>query len=186
MKQLIMVTGLKRSGKDTLGNYLVKEHGYIKAQPIACFKSALQEWFNFSDDQMNGRDKEKIDMRWGISPRKLMQLFGTDLMKDKLGQLVPEYKLVTGDNLWAMVFKEWYLNQPDGKYVVCDWRFPEEREIFGNLDGIITVRVLNNRISNKDTHVSEKYINSMAVDFEIKNNGSFEEFYKNITKKLII
>jgi hypothetical protein len=178
-----MVTGLKRSGKDTLGNYLVKNYGYIKAQPIACFKAAIQDWFDFSDDQMNNtRAKEKIDPRWGISPRKLMQLFGTDLMKTCLGNLAPEYALVTGNNLWAKIFKEWYLKQPDGKYVVCDWRFPEEREIFGNLEGITTVRVINNRVVSSDTHISEQHIMKMSVNFEITNNGTLEEFYKNIDK----
>ena len=89
MKELIMITGHKRAGKDTMGDYLVEYHSYTKAQPMACFKDAIQQWFGFTGEQMNGRLKEVVDPRWGISPRELMQLFGTDLMKDVLGVLCP-------------------------------------------------------------------------------------------------
>lgn len=182
-KTLTLITGLKRAGKDTMGDYLISKHGYIRAQPFACFKPFIQQIFSFTDNQMTDTIlKETIDPRWGISPREVMQLFGTDLMKTELGRLCPKYKQVTGNNLWAKVFYEWYLRQPCGDYVVCDWRFPEERDIFKTLEGIRTVRVNNNRILNNDTHISEHYISTMKVDYEIYNNSSLKQYYKEIDK----
>lgn len=179
MKKLIMVTGYKRSGKDTLGTYLVKNYGYKKAQPFACFKTALKNWFGFSDEQMEGNLKETIDPRWGISPRELMQIFGTDLMKDCLGDLCPNYAETTGHNIWAKVFRDWYLRQPDGKYVVCDWRFPEEYDMISDLPNITKVKILV-QPDYVDEHISELYIESLPCDYGIVNWGTLEEFYDNI------
>ena len=181
-KSLIVITGLKQSGKDTMADYLVKEHGYIKAQPFACFKPAIADWFKFNKEQMNGKLKEVIDPRWGASPRQIMQVFGTDLMKTEMGRLLPEYKKVTGDDLWAKVFREWYLATPDGKYIVCDWRFPEERDCLEDLDNIVFVRIESNRCENIDTHASEKYVSTMETDWNIVNNGTLSDYYKTIDK----
>ncbi len=180
MKELIMVTGYKRAGKDTFGDYLVDNYNYIKAQPFACFKKPLQDWFGFDDEQMNGNLKEVVDTRWGISPRELMQIFGTDLMKDCLGDLCPTYYETTGHNIWAKVFRNWYLSQPDGKYVVCDWRFPEEYEFVADLPDITTVRILNDRVDKNDTHISESYIEELPCQYAILNYDSMQEYYDNI------
>lgn len=181
-KQLIVITGLKRSGKDTAGDYLVKYRGYKKAQPLACFKPAIASWFGFTPDQMNGSLKEVIDERWQISPRQVMQIFGTDLMRCDLNKYFPKYDKKVGKNLWALVFKEWYLRQPDDRYVLCDWRFKEEKEVLKTLDNVTFVRVNNQRCNNTDMHSSEAGILDLEVDYEIQNNGTLEEYYNTIDK----
>src|SRR5574343_660335 len=49
-------------------------------------KKAVQDLFLFSDDQVYGtkEDKEMIDERWGVSPRKVMQLVGTDCLRQMI------------------------------------------------------------------------------------------------------
>lgn len=179
-KSLIVVTGLKRSGKDTLGDYIVDNWGYKKTQPYAMFKEPLGKMFGFSDEQMNGALKEVKDPFWHISPRELFQYFGTELMKKTLGELVPEYGENIGDRLWALVFKKHYMSLPDGKYVVCDWRFPEERLELEDLPNITFIRVNNSRCNATDTHASEQFIQTMPVDYEVYNNSSFALYYKQI------
>lgn len=179
MKTLLVVTGFKRSGKDTLGNYLVDNYGYIKAQPFACFKPAIAEWFGFSFEQMNGDLKEVVDPRWGISPRELMQVFGTDLMRGDLNRHLPELEKKVGKSLWIKIFKEWYLKQPDGKYVVCDWRFPEERETLIDIPGVTFIKVYNGKKST-DVHISEKGIANLKVDMTICNTGTLVDYYRVI------
>ena len=179
-KSLIVVTGLKRSGKDTLGDLLVKEFGYKKAQPFACFKPAIKQWFGFNEEQMNGSLKEVRDERWGLSPREIMQVFGTELMREDLPRHLPEHGKIVGKQLWALIFRDWYLRQPGGKYVVCDWRFPEERQAIEDLPNITFVRVVNNRVVSNDTHASEAHISKLKVDYEVMNNGSLEKYRYNI------
>lgn len=179
MKELIMVTGFKRAGKDTFGNYICENYGYKKAQPFACFKSSLKEWFDFSEEQMEGELKEVEDKRWGISPRELMQIFGTDLMKDCLSDLCPEYGKVTGRNIWSKVFRNWYLKQPDGKYVVCDWRFPEEYNVISDLPNITRIKIIKDN-NSEDSHISESYVDSLHCEYGILNWTTLQDFYDNI------
>lgn len=178
-KQLLVITGFKRVGKDTAGDYLVKKHGYIKAQPLACFKPAIQRWFGFNDEQMNGSLKEVVDPRWGVSPRELMQVFGTDLMREDLNFHLPAMEKKIGKALWVNVFKNWYENQPDGKYVLCDYRFLIEHDVLAELPNVTFIRVYNGKKS-KDMHVSEKGIAHLPVDHTIANTGTFEEYYRNL------
>lgn len=180
MKTLIVVTGTKRSGKDTMGDYLVKQYGYSKAQPFACFKTAIQQWFGFSEEQMNGKLKEVVDERWGVSPRALLQIFGTDLMRKDLNFYFPELDKKVGKSLWAKIFKDWYLRQPDGDYVVCDWRFPEEQSELQDLENIKFVRIVNPRTFSNDKHISEQAIYTLNPDFEILNDKDLETFYTRI------
>jgi len=180
MKELVVVTGKKRSGKDTFGNYLVNCYDYKKAQPFACFKTAIKNWFGFTEEQMNGSLKEVIDERWGVSPRALMQIFGTDLMRGDLNFYFPELEKKVGKGLWAKVFKTWYLRQPDGKYVVCDWRFPEERAELLDLPNVTFVKIVNPRIKSIDEHVSETSIDTLTYDYQVLNDGTLDQFYLRI------
>ncbi len=183
--KLFLVTGYKRAGKDTFGDYLVEKHGYIKAQPFAVFKTFIQKIYGFTDRQMN-EDKEIEDKRWGASPREFMQVFGTDLMKTEMGRLLPNYKKVTGDAIWARIFKIHLLNQPDGNYVVCDWRFKVEYDELLNDKNvtdkcsIIPIRIDSNRTEHKDTHISESGIGKLPANFKLNNDGTIDDFKNNI------
>ena len=180
MKQLLVITGHKRSGKDTAGSYLVEHNGYIKAQPLAVFKKALSEWFGFTPEQMDGNLKEVIDPRWGLSPRQLMQVFGTELMRKALPDLLPEHKAIVGDRLWSLVFKHWYERQPQGKYVLCDMRFLTEYNVLKDIPNTKFIKIENFRCPNTDTHQSEREIDLIPVDHIIYNNGTLEEFYSQL------
>ena len=67
---IIALSGKKRSGKDTVADYLVERFGFVKygfADPI---KEIGKIMFDFSEEQLNTDKKEEIDKRWGISPRQ--------------------------------------------------------------------------------------------------------------------
>ena len=92
MGKLIGILGRKRSGKDTAGNYVVENYGYDRyafADPI---KDILKTMFDFSDEQLNN-NKEKIDKRWNVSPRTILQKFGTDICRNELNNFIPDFNL---------------------------------------------------------------------------------------------
>ncbi len=179
MKKLIVLTGHKRAGKDTAGDYLCEKYGYKKAQPLACFKKALGEWFSFSDEQMDGDKKEVVDPRWGLSPRQLFQVFGTELMREELPNRLPEHKKVVGNKLWSLVFKHWYDRQPEGKYVLCDMRFLTEYNVLKDIPNVTFVRIDNPHCTT-DAHKSEQEIGKIPVDYIIDNSGSIVDFCEQI------
>jgi len=139
---LIAITGKKRSGKDTAGDYLVEQYGFIKARPLAIFKTAFREWFGWDDRHMEGDLKEVIDPLFGFSPRQIMQVFGTEVMKEDLGFHLPEYAEACGDNIWAYAFNRWYLEQPEGNYVLTDLRFLNE---YYAIEPDIIIRMVSDR-----------------------------------------
>lgn len=81
----IGICGRKFNGKDTLAEYLVKNHGYEQmafAKPIKDISKIL---FGFNDEQLYGSKKEEIDERWNTTPRQMMQYIGTDMFRKDPG-----------------------------------------------------------------------------------------------------
>lgn len=183
---LVCVTGKKRSGKDSLGAYLIDKHNYVKARPLAVFKFAFADWFGWDERHLEGELKEVVDERYGFSPRELMQVFGTELMKYDLGKRLPKYKETCGNDIWIFSFLDWYAKQDKTKnYVLTDVRFPNE---YSNIlralgDDVFFVRTVSDRSPN-DTHESESYVDVIPVDYSIINNGwdTFDKFHKDIDK----
>lgn len=177
---IVAVSGYKRSGKDTVGNILCDKHNFKKAPPFAIFKKAIAEWFGWDDRHLNGELKEVVDEKWGFSPRQIMQVFGTELMKEELGKLIPQYKETVGNSIWAKVFCEWYEKQDKNqKFVVTDLRFPEEQEELKKFDDVFFVRVYRN-IPHTDMHMSENKINDIIFDYFINNDGTIKELEREI------
>ena len=87
------------------------------AEPL---KKAVQDLFLFSDDQVYGtkEDKEMIDERWGVSPRKVMQVIGTDCLRQMIH---PKFHVMRMSA---------YLQQCNKPLVIIDdIRFEDEAEL---------------------------------------------------------
>lgn len=85
--KLIGIHGAKNAGKDTVASIIMmlRNHQYRQyafAKPI---KEACKVLFGFSDQILNDRRlKERIDPAWGFSPRRAMELLGTQYGRDML------------------------------------------------------------------------------------------------------
>ena len=91
--KLIGVIGTKNSGKDTLGSYLVENHGYTRYAFGDPVKQICKHLFSLSDAQLNDRKlKEAVDERWNISPRVMFQKIGTEFGQFEIFKLFPELK----------------------------------------------------------------------------------------------
>jgi|ETNmetMinimDraft_8_1059916.scaffolds.fasta_scaffold13216_3 hypothetical protein len=182
-QNLIGITGYKRSGKDTAGEYFI-ERGYIKYAFAGPLKKACQEIFMFTDEQTEGKDKEKYDDRWNISARKVFQRFGTEIFRENLADFYPEMEKIK-ENFWTYRFKIWYENQleinKDVKIVVTDVRFDNEANIIKELGGII-IKVKRKNKKNLDQHKSETSIEKIKCDYLVKNDSNIENYYKKLSK----
>jgi hypothetical protein len=147
LPKVIAITGSKRSGKDTLANYISDRYKYEKiklAQPI---KHCVSELFGWSPHQLEEDEKENIDPKWGISPRKAMQFFGTEIMQYRIQELVP--------NIDKKFLVKSLINKMDPKkyYVISDLRFYHEYEELKKLNPLI-IRI-DRPNTPIDDHVSE-------------------------------
>ncbi len=186
MPELIAFCSRKRAGKDTGANYLIENYGYTQYSFAGPLKKACQEIFMFSDEQTEGHEKERHDDRWNITARKVFQIFGTEMFREKLSDFFPEMAHLK-ENFWIYRFKIWYnkfkQENPNGKVVVSDVRFPNEADIVKKLGGVV-VKIHRNTNNKIDNHASEKQIDLIKGDYTIENNGTLQEYYNNIEQIL--
>ena len=98
---IIGIIGKKRVGKDTVADYLVTEYGFEKMALADPMKKAVKEIFLMTDEQLWGSKKDEVDERYGVSPRRILQVFGTELFQFDVYRHIPELEEKIGKrNLW--------------------------------------------------------------------------------------
>ena len=195
MPKIIAICGAKRSGKDVLAEHLVNKYNYERVAFANPLKVAVKNLFNFDDDQVGiGKDegtdrKDIVDERWGITPRAALQFFGTEIMQEKIQELLPNMKR----NFFANTLKNYIENaensgndQNDKRYVISDLRFIHEHEMLLNMpnisiNDIMIIRVIRpseNRAKEQEPHISElEYVN-IPYDIIMINNGTIDDYIR--------
>lgn len=197
MPKIIAICGAKRSGKDVLADHLVKKYNYERLAFADPLKLAVKSLFNFDDNQVSigedkGTDKKDIiDEKWGITPRAALQFFGTEIMQEKIQELLPTIKR----NFFANTLKNHIENAEEGKkFVISDLRFIHEYDMLANLSNIahkdkMIVRVIRpskNRTKKQETHISEVEYTNIPYDIIMINNGSIDEYISRFEKLISI
>ena len=177
---LVGIAGRKGVGKDTVADYLVQHHGYVRKSFADPIKTTVVDLFRLEPHQMEGDEKEAIDPRHNLSPRQMMQLVGTDM-----------FRRMVRDSFWTDYFTEWFLRQPDGtRVVVPDVRFQNEVDVIKSLGGIVIRIDRNNdtvdgRHLLKDMHESEIGVSSLQqIDQVIMNDDTITHLCENIERLL--
>ena len=179
---LIGLSGLKGSGKDTVGAYLVKEHGFerrsfadkLKESAAALFGVEvwqLEEWKNDPD--------AFIDIYSQGSPvttlivREFLQRYGSEAHTD-----------IFGEDFWAdqvLPVGGFYAGRA---IVVTDVRRRSEIDRVLTLGGHI-VYIEGPALDQKDPHRTEVEMEySARVGYRLKNDRGMMELYDNIEKML--
>lgn len=191
--KIIAICGAKRSGKDVLAEHLVQKYNYKRISFAEPLKIAVKGLFNFEDNQVGiGEDtgddrKDIVDERWGITPRAALQFFGTEMMQEKIQELLPNMKR----NFFANTLVNHINNaKEDTKFVISDLRFIHEYEMLLNISNInikdiLVVRVIRpskDRIKDPVPHISELEYTSIPYDIIMINNGSIEDYINRFEK----
>jgi dephospho-CoA kinase len=193
---LIVVLGKKGSGKDTFSDYIIEKHGFIKYSFADPLKKGLQHFFNLTDEQLyDPKIKEIIDPRWGVSPRQLFQVIGTDVFQYSLKKFLHNINSTDNNDTrthWVILFKQWYeklLNENlNPNVIIADGRFIHEIDEIRKMGGKIIKVIRPIFDNNKDMHKSEMEMDEIPdeyIDHIIYNQGSLEDFYHHIDKIII-
>ena len=168
---IIAICGPKRAGKDTIADHLISKYNYEKIKIADPLKSVTKELFGFTEDQIGETDaKDIIDERWGITPRRALQFFGTEVMQYKIQELLPDI----GRKFWINRLVEGSISNPGAKYVISDLRFLHEyEELYKKTkDNLCIIKVLRpGKTDEKDTHVSELEYKGIKEDILLINDG---------------
>lgn len=181
---LIGFLAKKRHGKDTIADYLVKKYDFVKESFASPIKESLKKMFLFSEDQVNGDLKEVEDPRWKVSPRKVMQFFGTEIARNQFSQIMPHI----GNNFWLQHFifrMEDLVKSGKNMIALSDVRFPNEVALVKEQGGIV-IKIVRPGQTIKDEHESERLIDEIKdYDYLIVNDGTLEDLYKKVDDLLM-
>lgn len=183
--KIIGICGKRRSGKDTLANYICTHYTFENKKISDNLKSLVKILFGFSDTQVENDEKDIIDPLWNISPRQSLQFFGTEIMQYKIQELLPDINR----KFWIKSFiTNNIINNISKNIVISDLRFNHEYEELKK-HNILIIRIDResniNNIENVDDHCSETEHIQIPADIIIKNDGTIEELYSKINKELI-
>lgn len=166
--EVIGVHGPLNGGKDTVGNYIMAacKHSFIRyafAKPI---KEACKVMFGFTHQQMEDRIlKEQVDEFWGFSPRKAMQLLGTEYGRGLLREdiWIKRAELEVKENLRSNITT-----------IITDVRFQNEADWIRAQPNmmLIYLQVPNLKRDEKYQHSSENGIDLLESDKVIINDKS--------------
>ena len=211
MPRIIAICGAKRSGKDVLAEHLVRKYNYERIAFAEPLKHAIKTLFNFDDEQVGiGEDtgtgkKDALDERWGITPRAALQFFGTEVMQEKIQELLPDIKR----NFFANTLKNYIKTRmganEEQRFVISDLRFLHEYDVLFSIpnirkDDIAIIRVIRPDagflgISNdavaaaRDavaaasiSHKSEQEYINIPYDIILFNNGTIDAYIEKFDK----
>ena len=182
---IVGITGHAGSGKDSSTDYLTTIlPDNSKVLHFADKLKAIGRLF-FTDEQLKDRRlKETTDEFWGISPRKFLQMCGTEMFRN-----------VWREDIWTKCLEREIMymqgnadeNAKGCIVFVPDVRFHNEADTIHKLGGIV-VRVVrqDNPLSIDARHDSERFIDELPVDLTVENKAdNSEEWSLEFAKSLV-
>tara|TARA_Y100000114_G_C11743158_1_gene320144 strand:+ start:150 stop:800 length:651 start_codon:yes stop_codon:yes gene_type:complete len=193
---IIGICGLIGSGKGTVADILVDEH-FKKISFADKLKDGVSTVFGWDRQKLEGDTDDSREWReledkfWTnetgrkITPRLVLQLFGTDCMRDGFD-----------NGIWVSLVKKKLLENPNTDFVIPDVRFENEIKMIKEVGGKVWV-VIRGQTPNwlieyqrhdiippKNIHSSEYRWVKEKKDVVIDNNGSIEELRDQVLSHL--
>ena len=196
MLDLIGITGLKESGKNTAAEVLISKAGYVPDAFADDLKGIIYDIKGISvwvpskvtpllPEGGYARYRDIVDELGLETAKKLvpdvrliLQTFGTEAMRSRFGPSV------WSDRVLARVAERRALPHPV-RTVVTDVRFPDEAEAIKAAGGVVLRILRPSQGVNTDTHASEAAMASIVADAEIINDGSVTKLHVKVLEAFL-
>lgn len=170
---VIGLTGLMNSGKTTIADYLIVQHGFTRLKFAAGLKDMMRA-LGLLESEIEGALKEVPSAQLnGRTPRYAMQTLGTEWGRVHMGQ-----------DFWVNLLVQKVHSFYGGKDVVIDdCRFPNEaaaiqRDLMGEVWRVVRG---NGAVG---THASEAEQRAINADLTVMNNGTLDELLVKVDEVL--
>lgn len=160
LPRVVAFCGYAGCGKDTAADVLVEVFGYKRIAFADALRSAVCEMFDIPVEYMLDRKLKEtpLDRPPYKSPREILQYVGTEGMRSYY------------PTIWVDKVRRIIEANPDQRYVISDWRFPNEGDFLKEINGR-RVRLDRRGVVRTHVHASESHIDTMEVDEVIRNDG---------------
>lgn len=167
--------GKARSGKDTVAKMLVKKHFKVFAFADKG-KEIMKDLYDLSDEQVFGSLKEVVDVRYGLTPRYMMQYWMTTGCRE------------LDQNVWVRHLENSINSSGWPLVIVTDVRRKNEAEFIKRVGGYLVkvTRAGAAAAGGINNHVSETELDEIGCDFELQNNSSLEELEEAVSKLFLM
>jgi hypothetical protein len=163
-------------GKDAAAAFLVQEHGFTQMRFADALKDVCSLVFGWSREDMEDASfKQTEDPFWEITPRRALQLIGTDAMRNNIRQ-----------DIWVKALERKIRSTFQQKYVITDVRFPNEAEAILRWGGHV-IRIDRPGYSSEDLnrHASETALLGYGKwSGVIQNDGTEAELRDKVRAEL--
>lgn len=192
MSGIVGLTGYARSGKDTVADVLVAEHGYVKlpfAGPLKEMAKRINPIIGYEHTRTELHSGQSIasgdPVRVSHEVKSVYLVDALELLgEDETKSRYPEYRRFlqrlgtdgirhVDEHFWIKLWVDaaWEILEEGYSVVAPDVRFPNEAEVIRHPAGVVA-RVSRSGLKSSDSHDSEKHVGNMGEDFVISNDGS--------------
>lgn len=170
MNQIIGIAGPAGSGKTESARMFQKLYGGTILSFAKPMKTCLQNLLDLDHDQLYTLEgKEAVDPRYGVSPRHIMQQFGTEFVRSTI------------PDLWVVLMRKRISNCiGDGHIFIDDVRFDDEASCILELGGSLVHMVGRESGTKRRGHQSENQLEFSSNDYVLVNDSGLPELYSQI------
>jgi hypothetical protein len=178
---LIGISGKIGSGKDTVGSIL-QDYSDDNAEDyqIKKFATKLKEiaalliGCDVSDFEDREFKEKELGEEWnGLTPRKILQLLGTEAGRN-----------IIHPNIWVNAL---FADFEDSNWIITDVRFPNEAQAIKDRGGIvIRVERPGGESHCGGAHASETALDTYNFDYVIDNEGNIDELIDKVKQLKLV
>ena len=187
---LIGLTGKQGTGKDTVGEILIRDYGFKRhafADPVREMALAINPWIVERDEMGDQSAEVRLadvvaafgwDQAKRLFPetRRLLQAIGTDAVRNIIGQ-----------NTWIDLAMSRVSEElvAGNRVIITDVRFRNEAEAIQLIGGDVIKLIRDGVAGSNTTHVSETELDSIVPDVEIDNNHTVADLEREVASVLV-
>lgn len=180
-----MLSGYIGSGKDTVGEYLVNRHGFVRCAFADILKDEVAKMYNIDRNLMDSQSGKETTVQIVGDDNKVVETSVRRILIDR-----GNFRRNQDINYWvdmivAHIRSE--IKKDNSKnFVVTDWRYPNEYERIVELvtdTSVVTWRI-NRRQSSRLNDVSETSLMDFHFDEQIDNYDTVQSLERCVKTKI--
>lgn len=170
--RLVLLSGKKRSGKDTAAACLTDQFGFRRFAFADPLKDAAADMLAVPRSHFENEYKDTILPDYGFTPRDFIIRLGTDFAQK------------VNHNFWVVNMErrlqQLVIHNPAADIVITDVRFQQELDAFKHIATDI-LRIERPGLPPGSTHISETDLDGRLDEMTIiKNDSTISAFYQKI------